>query len=81
MQLIAEVGDELLDVLFLYELEPLNLQVQGPDGGPPDPLMHREELVLLVSIQRESFVKTPYYRLENKNLEGVGEDRIVKNTF
>ena len=76
MQLIAEVGDELLDVLFLYELEPLNLQVQGPDGGPPVPLndtdrykfsaknscylMHRQELVLFVGVQLESFVKTFY---------------------
>ena len=76
MQLIAEVGDELLDVLFLYELQSLNLQVQGPDGGPPVPLndahrykfspknscylMHRQELVLFVGIQLESFVKTFY---------------------
>ena len=76
MQLIAEVDNELLDVFFLDELEPLNLQVQGPDGGPAVPLddahrykfspknscylMHRQELVLFVGIQLESFVKTFY---------------------
>ena len=38
MQLIAEVYNELLDIFFLNDLEPLNLQVQGPDGGPAVPL-------------------------------------------
>ena len=76
MQLIAEVYNELLDIFFLNDLEPLNLQVQGPDGGPPVPLndtdrykfsaknscylMHRQELVLLVSVKIESFVKMFY---------------------
>ena len=76
MQLIAEVYNELLDIFFLNDLEPLNLQVQGPDGGPAVPLddahrykfslknscylMHRQELVLFVGIQLESFVKTFY---------------------
>ena len=76
MQLIAEVDDKLLDVLFLDDLEPFDLQVQGPDGGPAVPLddahrykfslknscylMHRQELVLFVGIQLESFVKTFY---------------------
>ena len=76
MQLITEVDDKLLDVLFLDDLEPFDLQVQGPDGGPAVPLddahrykfslknscylMHRQELVLFVGIQLESFVKTFY---------------------
>ena len=76
MQLIAEVYNELLDIFFLNDLEPLNLQVQGPDGGPAVPLddahrykfslknscylMHRQELVLFASVQLESFVKVFY---------------------
>ena len=76
MQLIAEVYNELLDIFFLNDLEPLNLQVQGPDGGPPVPLndtdrykfsaknscylMHRQELVLFASVQLESFIKVFY---------------------
>ena len=35
------------------------------------------EKILLIKHTKEP----PYYRLENKNLEGVYEDRIVKNTF
>ena len=47
VQLITEVDDKLLDVLFLDDLEPFDLQVQGPDGGrgPPDPLMHRAPIL------------------------------------
>ena len=66
VQFIAKIDDKLLDVLFLDELQPVNLQVQGPDGGPPVPLidadrykfsaknssylMHGEELVLFVRV-------------------------------